>query len=87
MASSADPDRRTKVLNDYKRKLLEHREMEAKVKDRTCPLFTLFRQRHGRPREMATLEKREPDSIVNAPQLATKRTTSKIITRLDPIRT
>jgi len=32
-SSSTEPDRRTKALNDYKKKLLEHREMEAKVKD------------------------------------------------------
>ncbi|KAL1916527.1 uncharacterized protein VTP21DRAFT_5718 [Calcarisporiella thermophila] len=32
-SSSSDSDARTKALNDYKKKLLDHREMEAKVKE------------------------------------------------------
>ncbi|RGB42003.1 26S protease regulatory subunit 10B [Rhizophagus diaphanus] len=33
MASSSDPDRRKKALQDYRKKLLEHREIDAKVKE------------------------------------------------------
>lgn len=37
-ASSAPLDPKTKALNDYRKKLLEHREMEAKVKECKWPL-------------------------------------------------
>lgn len=33
-SSSPEQDVRQKALNTYRRKLLEHREMEAKVKER-----------------------------------------------------
>ncbi|CAG8471780.1 8539_t:CDS:2 [Gigaspora rosea] len=32
-SSSSDPDRRAKALQDYRKKLLEHREFEAKLKE------------------------------------------------------
>ncbi len=33
MTTISDPDRRKKALQDYRKKLLEHREIEAKVKE------------------------------------------------------
>lgn len=39
-SSSPEQDARQKALNGYRRKLLEHREMEAKVKERKRLLFT-----------------------------------------------
>lgn len=49
-SSSPEQDARQKALNTYRRKLLEHREMEAKVKERKstndCVIyaFKLFRE-------------------------------------------
>jgi hypothetical protein len=33
MASTSDPERRKKALQEYRKKLLEHREIDAKVKE------------------------------------------------------
>ena len=41
-STSSDPDRRTKALNDYRKKLLEHREVEANVKERELFIYHLF---------------------------------------------
>ncbi|CAG8482479.1 4488_t:CDS:2 [Funneliformis caledonium] len=43
-SSSLDPDRRKKALQDYKKKLLEHREIEAKVKEFRLGLRDLEKQ-------------------------------------------
>ena len=42
MATTQQPegvpqDRRTKALEEYRKKLVEHRELDAKLKKRTCP--------------------------------------------------
>ncbi|CAB5137616.1 unnamed protein product [Rhizophagus irregularis] len=44
MASSSDPDRRKKALQDYRKKLLEHREIDAKVKEFRLGLRDLEKQ-------------------------------------------
>jgi len=44
MASSSEPDRRKKALQDYRKKLLEHREIDAKVKEFRLGLRDLEKQ-------------------------------------------
>jgi len=41
-SATGSDDRRAKAIADYRKRLLEHREIEAKVKERTSASLSLF---------------------------------------------
>ena len=52
MATTQQPegvpqDRRTKALEEYRKKLVEHRELDAKLKKRTCPQMGKYYYERG----------------------------------------